>query len=166
MPRFVDLGMVLGADDSGDARGVAVADFDNDGDLDLAVNHNPGDSGIAERGRATLLVNDVGHEHGWLAVELEGTQSNRDAIGALVTLEAGGHKRVRQVEAGSGYASQHGRRLYFGLGNTEKVDRLTVRWPSGLEEQVLGAEPRRLVRIREGLGAVVEALPLSARQGG
>ena len=165
VPRFVDVAMALGADDQGDARGIAVADFDNDGDLDIAVNHNPGDSGRVERGRVKLLKNDIGQSRGWVAVELEGVDSNRDAVGAVVELVTTEGSQWRQVEAGSSYASQHGRRIYFGLGDAVGPARLTVRWPSGLEETVDAIEPRRLVRLREGEGVVVGDLPAAAGAG-
>ncbi len=159
VPRFVDVGMALGADDGKDSRGVAVADFDNDGDLDVAVNHNPGDHGPSDRSRATYLRNDVGASRAWLAVELRGTVSNRDAVGAEVRLETGELRQLRQVEAGSSYASQHGQRLYFGLGASDLVDRLTVRWPSGTVETFEGLAARQLVRIVEGEGMEIQGLP-------
>ena len=162
--RFNDVAMAVGADDIRDARGMATADFDNDGDLDIVINNNPGDSGRAELARATLLRNNVGSRHNWLAVELRGTKSNRDAVGALVTVEAGADKQVRLVGAGSGFASQHSARLYFGLGERTEVSAVTVRWPSGRVERFekIGEQPigaRRLVRLVEGGGGEVLALP-------
>ena len=134
-------------------------DFDHDGDLDLAINHNPGDAGDAGRGAAVLLRNDVGSRRAWLALELVGRESNRDAVGAVARLEAGGLTALRRVDGGSGYASQHGRRLHFGLGDAERVDRLEVRWPSG-RRQVFGDLPaRRLVRLVEGGAPEIGDLP-------
>jgi hypothetical protein len=166
VPRFNDVAMATGADDIRDARGMATADFDNDGDLDIVVNNNPGDSGRAELARATLLRNNVGARHNWLAVELrgDGRRSNRDAVGAMVTVEAGAEKQVRLVGAGSGFASQHSARLYFGLGGREEVSAVVVRWPSGRVERFekIGGQPvgaRRLVRLVEGEGAEAVALP-------
>ncbi len=156
--------MAVGADDIRDARGMATADFDNDGDLDIVVNNNPGDSGRAELARATLLRNNVGAQHNWLAVELQGTKSNRDAVGATVTVETGAEKQVRLVGVGSGFASQHSTRLYFGLGGRESVSAVTLRWPSGRVERFekVGDRPigaRRLLRFVEGEGAEAVALP-------
>jgi hypothetical protein len=176
--RFTDVAMAVGADDIKDGRGMATADFDNDGDLDIVINSNPGDSGRAELSRATLLRNNVGDRRNWLAVELRGGAgaheddragkwSNRDAVGAQVTVEAGGEKQLRLVTAGSGFASQHSARLYFGLGERDHAEALVVRWPSGRVERFdnIGGQPigaRRLVRVNEGAGA--EALSLPARQ--
>ena len=143
---------------------MAVADFDNDGALDIVMNTNPGDSGDVTRARPTLLRNNIGAKRNWLAVELVGTQSNRDATGAMVTVEAGGAKQLRLVSAGSGFASQNTERLYFGLNDQTRVDALTVRWPSGrietfksIGDQLIAAD--RLVRITEGAGIEQAALP-------
>ncbi len=173
--RFTDVAMAVGADDIKDGRGMATIDFDNDGDLDIVINSNPGDSGRAELSRATLLRNNVGAKRNWLAVELRGGAgthdgdatgkwSNRDAVGARVTVESGGDKQLRLVTAGSGFASQHSARLYFGLGERDHADALVVRWPSGRVERFerIGEQPigaRRLVRIAEGEGAQSLALP-------
>jgi enediyne biosynthesis protein E4 len=158
--QFTDVAMATGADDIRDARGLATADFDNDGDLDVVINNNPGDSGRAELSRATLLRNNVGERRNWLAIELRGTASNRDAVGASVTLEVGNEKFMRLVSAGSGFASQQSARLYFGLGDRTQVDVITVRWPNGRIEK-FSKHPlatRQLIRITEGSGIEVSAL--------
>lgn len=165
--QFTDVAMATGSDEIRDSRGLATADFDNDGDLDIVLNNNPGDSGRAEQARATLLRNNVGERRNWLAIELTGTKSNKDAVGALVTVESNGEKFVRLVGAGSGFASQHSSRLYFGLGEKTRVDAVTVRWPNGRLEKFehIAAKPietRRLLRITEG--SVVEAITLPARR--
>jgi len=162
--QFTDIAMAVGADDDKDGRGMATADFDNDGDLDIVINNNPGDSGDPERTRAVLLRNNVGQQRSWLAVELEGVKSNRDAVGALVTIERNGHKQVRLVTAGSGFSSQHSARLYFGLNDQTQVDSLTVRWPSGSVERfekIAGQSitARRLIKIKEGAGIEARDLP-------
>ena len=158
IPRFSDVALAHGAIRSGDARGVAAADYDNDGDLDLAINHNPGDNELVERRKAAFLRNRIGETRSWLAVELRGTRSNRDGVGAMVTLETAGERQLRQRTAGSSFASQQSQRLYFGLGNHRRVDRLTVRWPSGLVEELTDLEARQLVRITEGEGFEVSGL--------
>jgi hypothetical protein len=164
--QFTDVAMATGADDIRDARGTATADFDNDGDLDVVINNNPGDSGRAELSRATLLRNNVGERRNWLAIELRGTESNRDAVGASVTVEAGGQKFTRLVSAGSGFASQQSGRLYFGLGDKTQVDVVTVHWPKGRIEKFdrdrIAA--RQLIRITEGKEFQVSELPRRSGQ--
>ncbi len=160
VPNFVDVAMATGADDIKDARGMAVADFDNDGDLDIIVNNNPGDSGDIEKARPTLLRNEIGTTRGFLAIDLEGTRSNRDAIGAVVTIEAGGQKQVRYIAAGSGFASQNGARLYFGLGELTKIDALTVRWQDGTVERFTATDKgeiaaRQFLKLTQGQGLKV-----------
>lgn len=157
--RFTDVGMAVGADDEKDGRGMALADFDNDGDLDIVINNNPGDSGREERARATLLRNNVGERRNWLAMELIGTKSNRDGVGTVVVIEAGGEKQMRYVTAGSGYASQMSARLYFGLNDKPQAEVMTVRWPSGLVEKFENIKAKQLVRITEGMGIELMALP-------
>jgi hypothetical protein len=163
--QFTDVAMATGADDIRDARGTATADFDNDGDLDVVINNNPGDSGRAELSRATLLRNNVGERRNWLAIELRGTESNRDAVGASVTVEAGGQKFTRLVSAGSGFASQQSGRLYFGLGDKTQVDVVTVHWPRGrIEKFTKAIAARQLVRITEGKEFQVSELPRGSGQ--
>ena len=165
--RFSDVAMATGADDIKDGRGMASADFDNDGDLDFVINNSSGDSGRPEMARATLLRNNVGERHNWLAVELKGSMSNRDGVGALVTIETGGEKQVQLVSAGSGFASQHSARLYFGLAEKTKVDAVNVKWPNGRVERFervdgKSIESRRLLRVTEG--GSVDMLALAAKQ--
>src|SRR5262245_1718807 len=161
--------MATGADDIRDARGTATADFDNDGDLDVVINNNPGDSGRAELSRVTLLRNNVGERRNWLAVELRGTESNRDAVGATVTVEAGGQKFTRLVSAGSGFASQQSARLYFGIGDKIQVDAVTVHWPKGRIEKFTNdhdraIKARQLIRITEAQDFQVLELPRPIKQ--
>lgn len=134
-PQFADVAMAMGADDVKDARGMAIADFDNDGDYDIVINTNPGDCGKRSV-PPVLLRNDIGQNRNWLAVKLTGTHSNRDAIGAQVTVRCVSNagdvvQMLRHVSAGGGYASQNSDRLYFGLRDFSQVTSLTVVWPSG-----------------------------------
>jgi enediyne biosynthesis protein E4 len=104
-------------------RGAAFADIDGDGDLDLIL--------MANDGTPVLLRNDNALKHHWIRLVLEGDgkRSNRSAIGALVTVEAGGMVQRLSVTAGRGYLSQSELPLTFGLGKIDKVDRITIRWP-------------------------------------
>jgi hypothetical protein len=123
-------------------RGAAYGDFDNDGDLDILLTSNGGP--------AELLRNDSTPRRHWLQVETEGTKSNRDGLGAEVTVVAGGHRQRQWVRSGSSYCSASMRRLHFGLGDATRVDRVEVRWPSGVTSRLgpLWADQR--VRVREG----------------
>jgi enediyne biosynthesis protein E4 len=157
VPRFANVAMAVGADQLGDGRGAAYGDIDNDGDVDIVMNSNPGDCGL-ETSPPLVLRNDLGQRRNWLAVELVGTRTNREAIGAEVTIECAGSgsakplRGMRHVHVGSGYASQNDHRLQFGLGEEHKVvTSLKVRWPGRKAEQTFKDIPaNRWVRIREG----------------
>ncbi|NRA97024.1 MAG: ASPIC/UnbV domain-containing protein [Planctomycetes bacterium] len=140
---FADASALLGIDFKDDARAVVTTDWDGDGDLDVWLRNRTGP-------QLRLLRNDMPRDRHWIAFELVGTHANRDAIGARVTVEAGGRRMVRTVSSGDGYLSQSSRRLHFGLGETEKIDRITIVWPRGGSE-VMGSRPvDALYRIRQG----------------
>jgi len=123
-------------------RGLAVGDIDNDGDLDVLL------LGVGEPPR--LLRNDGGNRNHWLGVRLEGTKSNRDGVGAVVRVTAGGRERVKARAGGTSYASASDPRLLFGLGAAAEADRIEVRWPSGLVTVTAGVKADRYLTIREG----------------
>jgi hypothetical protein len=131
-----------------DGRGVAVADFNNDGRLDLVMNAN--------NDTPVLYMNNLTKTGNSIELKLIGTESNRDAIGACVWLTAGGKTMMRQVEAGSGYASEMMLPLHFGLGKAEQVNRIEIRWPSGRVQHLDGekitalTKGTRQLRIEEG----------------
>lgn len=126
-------------------RGVAVGDFDNDGDPDVLM------LGMEEPPR--LLRNDSPRGAHWVGLQLEGTRSGRDAIGARVTLTAGGRARTRARVGGGSYLTASDPRLLFGLGETERIDALEVRWPSGLVERFPPPALDRYATLREGQAA-------------
>jgi hypothetical protein len=105
-------------------RGLASCDYDNDGKVDVAVSNN----GEA----AALLHNESRMPYHWIRLELHGTRSNRDAIGAKVALSVAGRQLVRHRKGGGSYMSSSDPRLHVGLGTATKVERIEVRWPSGL----------------------------------
>lgn len=123
------------------SRGFAYADYDNDGDLDLLVTNL--------RGAPDLLENRGG-QNAWLILKLIGTRSNRDAIGARVRVTTGNLTQIREVRSGSSYLSQNDMRLHFGLGQHRRVDRVVIRWPGGLQEQVEGVEANQILMLVEG----------------
>ncbi|HVU46854.1 MAG TPA: CRTAC1 family protein [Terracidiphilus sp.] len=137
------------------ARGAAYVDFDNDGDLDLVVNTN--------NGPARLFRNDNGNRNDLLRVKLVGTKSNRDAVGAKVTLTAtGGMRQLAMVKSGSSYLSQSELPLTFGLGKpgTIKDVDLEIAWPSGRKESVQHVTADQSVVIEEGKG-IVSSQPIA-----
>ena len=128
------------------SRGAAYLDADGDGDLDLVV--------TANAGPAVLLRNEGGNKNRWLRVKLVGTKSNKDGIGAKVTVTlAGGGKSWGVVKTGSSYCSQSELPLTFGLGTADKVDALEVFWPSGQLDKLGPQTAGRTITITEGAGA-------------
>lgn len=125
-------------------RGVAAADYDRDGDVDVAVNHL--------NGPLALLCNDTAPAGHWLQVELIGTKSNRSGVGAVVTVDLGQRSLVRVRQAGSSYCSCNEERLTIGLGDAARVPRLSVRWPSGLRESWRDISANTFLQLKEGTG--------------
>jgi hypothetical protein len=144
--RFEDVSERLGAPatDAKAGRGAAFGDYDNDGDVDVVIN-NVND-------RPDLYRTESDPSRHWLLVKLVGTKSNRSAIGARVRCVAGGVTHVQEVRGGGSYLSQNDLRVHFGLAAATSVDRLQVRWPSGLEEEWTGIAPDRIVTLTEGTG--------------
>ncbi len=137
------------------ARSAAYADIDNDGDLDLLVTTNGGP--------AILFRNDGGTNHS-LRLRLVGTRSNRDGIGAVVKITAGGESQTQMLRSGSGYLSSHELCLTFGLGHRERVDGLEIRWPSGQVDHLTNLSAGSTVTIKEG-GGVVATRPYLKKRG-
>ncbi len=130
------------------AVGLAFGDVDEDGDLDLFASEGIGPDFVH------YYENRQGPERAWMELELEGTTSNRDAIGARVTVTTGNTTRIRDVEAGGGHHLQHSHVVHFGLGDAGTIDSLTVRWPSGVTETFTGAAVKSRYRLVEGAGGV------------
>jgi hypothetical protein len=146
---FTEMGRAAGTDLLTNSRGVAVADFWNRGVLDIAVS--------ASTDRHALLKNEVGNKRNWLAVELVGTKSNRDAVGARVSIVVKGKPQMREVVLGDGYGSQNSLRQYFGVNDAASVDEMVVRWPrSGVVQKFQNVAANRIVQITEGTDALVE----------
>ena len=128
------------------SRGAAFGDFDNDGDVDVLVfNMNEPPS---------LLRNDLRGGRGWIDVKLQGTRSDRAALGATVRVTSNGRTQARVALSQSSYYSHDDLRLHFGLGTATRADTIEVRWPSGSVETVRDVPGGRVVTIREGAGIV------------
>lgn len=125
-------------------RGAAVGDYDNDGRLDVLI--------VDEEGPAQLLHNEDSAPGHWLGVRLVGVHCNRDAIGARVSVTAGGTTYVRDQAIGGGYLSAHDPRVHFGLGRAGRVERLVVHWPDGRSDTVKDVTADRYVEVTEGRG--------------
>jgi hypothetical protein len=132
-------------------RGLATADFDNDGDIDIAINAR-GDS-------PELLRNDGGNVNHWLEVLLIGTQSNRDGTGAKLTLTAEGFTQVKQAEGGTSYMSASDPRIHFGLGKRAKIESLVITWPSGQVDKLANLPADGIIAVKEGAGIVAHPFP-------
>ncbi len=145
--RFEDVSAQAGTGitDRRSSRGAAFGDFDCDGDIDVLV-MNMGET-------PSLLRNDLPASSGhWVQLRLEGTKSNRSAIGAIVRLEAAGQTQTKPVLSQSSYVSQNDLRLHFGLGRTTKIERITVRWPSGSVEEFTSPPSDAFLLLVEGSG--------------
>jgi hypothetical protein len=123
-------------------RGLAVGDYDNDGTTDLIF--------TSLNSRPVLLHNNLGAKNSWIGFQLVGTRSNRDAIGAKLTLQAGNRKLVRWITGGSSYLSSHDKRVVFGLGKRapESLD-LQIVWPNGQTQNLSGLKPGSYHLMRE-----------------
>ena len=132
-------------------RGIATADYDNDGDTDIAIN-NRGDY-------PELLRNDGGNANHWLEILLVGTRSNRDGIGASLKLSSEGFLRVEQAKGGTGYMSASDPRIFFGLGKRTKIDSLEITWPSGQVDTLTNVPVDKIIAVKEGTGIVARSFP-------
>jgi hypothetical protein len=135
------------------SRGLAVGDLDGDGRPEILI--------VNVNDRPALLKN-TGPRQNAVAIQLSGARSNRSAVGARCTIEAGGRKQMAEVVGGGSYYSQSASALYFGIGKADKIDRIEVRWPNGEKQEWPGAGVNRTLQITEGAQAVKE-LPFPKR---
>ena len=126
-----------------DSRSFVLADLDRDGRLEVILKNRSGP-------QVRVFHNDMSELGHSLAFRLRGTKSNRDAIGAAVTIETGAHRQTKYLQAGSGFLSQHTKELFFGVGDVPGVVRATVRWPSGLAQIFENLPVNHRIEILEG----------------
>lgn len=143
--KFEEVARTLGSalTEPWSSRGSAVADFDNDGDVDIAVNNMDG--------RASLLVNEGGNRSGnWLELELKDPKTNRSAIGARAIVETQTTRQMQEVQAGSSYQACNDFRLHIGLGTNDWIKSVTVRWPNGETQLFEKVATNQRYRLQQG----------------
>jgi hypothetical protein len=139
--NFTDVAQAVGATDSYDGRAVALADLRNTGALDVIVAN--------QRGPLLIYQNEVAPGRHWIQFQLEGTASNRSAIGARVELHWNGRIQAQEVTAATGFSAQNQRWLHYGLGEARTVDRVVIQWPSGSRQTLASPAVDMRHRIKE-----------------
>ena len=141
--KFVDVSTEMGAyfQEEMVGRGACFGDYDNDGDIDAYI-VNLNDQGA-------LLRNNKGNLNNWITLHLIGETSNRDGVGARVSVIAGGLTQVAQKKSSSGYLSQNDPRMHFGLGDSEMVESIEVKWPSGRIQMLENIKAGQLITLKE-----------------
>jgi len=122
-------------------RGGCFGDYDNDGDIDVFI--------VNLHEEAVLLRNDIGNQNNWILINLVGTESNRDGIGATVQVTAGEITQIAQKTGSGQYLSSNDPRLHFGLADHEIIDRIEISWPSGIEQSLEDVEVNQIITIEE-----------------
>ena len=151
--KFTDISDASGTGitQAASSRGLANGDLWNDGKLSAVISNM--------NSRPSLLVNQVRSANHWVTIKTVGTKSNRDGIGARITVKAGTRILVDEVRSGSSYDSNNDMRVHFGLGTTTKIDWVQIRWPSGRVERFDGLAVDKIHQLKEGSGSAVETNP-------
>lgn len=139
--RFNEVAQSVGITETFDGRGVAVADLWNRGVMDVIVAN--------QRGPLLIYKNNVAAENSWITLELEGSASNRSAIGTQVTAFWNAQQQVKVVHGGIGFCAQNDRRVHFGFGKADGVDKIVIRWASGKSQTIEGPEINRIHKVKE-----------------
>lgn len=139
--HFVDVGQTVGVTQTYDGRSVAVADLWNRGVLDVIV--------ASQNAPVLVYKNNVDPGNNWIGFELEGSSSNKSAIGSQVRVFWDGQQQLQEISGGIGFCSQNQRRLNFGIGNASQIDKVEIRWPSGSSILIEKPEINRLHKLRE-----------------
>ena len=138
---FTDIAHVTGIDLDTDGRGTTYLDYDGDGLLDVVV--------VGHRQKTVVLHNEYPIKNNWLHVDLVGTKSNRQGVGARLTVRTGDKRQIRDMRAGGGFLQSNSLPVAFGLGNATQVDELTVRWPSGIIQSLQNVPVNQTIRVVE-----------------
>ena len=139
--QFKEVAQMVGVTDRFDGRSVALADFSNSGVLDAVVAN--------QKGPVLLYKNRVDPQNRWIEFALVGRKSNRSAIGAEVQVFWNGQQQIQEVSGGSGFCAQNQRRLHFGLGKADRIERVEIRWPSGVIQKLNPAELNKIYDVEE-----------------
>ncbi|MGB5436256.1 MAG: CRTAC1 family protein, partial [Maribacter sp.] len=131
-------------------RGLAIWDYDNDGDLDVVISH------VDLMATPTLLQNNGGNENNWLGLKLTGEKGLASGIGAKITLHTGDKELVRINQWATGYLSNNEPRIHFGLGKLGPIKELEIKWPNGEVESYHSIESNQYLTIKQGKGIVKE----------
>jgi tetratricopeptide (TPR) repeat protein len=140
---FADVSGVTGLDFPEDGRSFALADFDHDGRLEVFLKNR-------NSPQLRILRNVIGDLPPAIAFCLRGTKSNRDAIGAVISIETELGRQIRSLEAGSGFLSQHSKDVHFGIGDAKGPIHVSIRWPSGLIQEIKDLPPNHRIFVNEG----------------
>ena len=141
---FKEISAEAGVDNDKDGRGLAMGDFDNDGKLDFFQSN-------ADQ-LPIFYHNNTQGSGNWVQFALTGTKSNREAIGARISITAGGLTQIQEINGGNGYAGQSMRRAHFGIGKATKIDSVEIHWPSGAKEKITNVAMNKLNKVTEGKG--------------
>lgn len=154
---FSDLSAVVGLDFPEDGRSFALADFDHDGRQEILLKNR-------NAPQVRLLKNELKDLPLAISFRLKGTKSNRDAVGAKVTIRTSSGQQTKMLQAGSGFLCQHSKDVFFGLGDSTGSVSVSIRWPSGLVQELHDLPPNHRIWVDEGLATTrVEAFKDSSR---
>ena len=143
--RFKDISGLAGTGirDAWSSRGSAAGDLDNDGSLEVVVSN---------LGNRPSLLKNVGPRKNWLLLDCVGVRANRDALGALVSVEVNGRRMAAEIQGASSFISQNDSRLHFGLGDRTQYEGIEVRWPGGARERFSGGAANEIRVLKQGTG--------------